>query len=148
MKLTSLNHTGFAGFAAVGTADCSLEVKVAVVVVLALSHVLLDAIPHMHFYGYIRLKETLPGAILELGGGFIVLPALIWYFTNINPWWLYSCVLSSSLVDFLVAARIRPIVRLNEIAHWWDKRVSSRALIPYEIAQTIITFGLLWWVIK
>ena len=148
MKLTTYNHVLVGVTVAVETAGCTTEEKVLVVAILAVSHLVLDAIPHMHFYDYNRLKETLPGAIFELGGGLIVLLASIWHLTNINSWWLVTCVASASLVDFLVAAKIRKIIRLNKIAHWWEKRVSSRALIPYETVQTIIMFGLLWLVIK
>lgn len=147
--LTTYNHVLLGVTAGAWTAGCTTGEKVLVVAILAVSHLVLDAIPHMHFYDYNRLKETLPGAIFELGGGLIVLLVSVFLcLTKISHLWLVSCVLSANLVDFLVAAKIRKIIRLNKIAHWWEKRVSSRALISYEVVQTIILFGLLWKVIK
>ena len=146
--MTSINHTGIASAVAIAAVNSDSSTKVLIIVALALSHVVADAIPHLHYYGFGRLKETWLGAMFELGVGFLLLPAIVYHLTGINLVWLTLCILSASLVDFLVAANIKPVVRLNEVAHWWDKRVPQQTVVVCEILQTIIIFRLLFAMIR
>ena len=136
--MTTINHTAVAGIVAMAVVNEEISVKVVAVLLLALSHLVFDAIPHEHFYKFEQLRETFLGAIIELGVGLLILPVLVWHFTGIDPIWLAICVISSSLVDFLVVAKISAVGRLNMWAHWWDGKVSRFWVIIFEIGQTTI----------
>jgi len=122
---SSIGHSILAAVVAIPTNEATLPVKVAVVTGLVLSHGLLDAIPHHHFYSFAGLKVNFAknalGAVVELGGGLLVLPYLFWHFTGVDPLWLATCVFAASLFDFLVATGNQLFDKLNHWFHWWEK---------------------------
>ena len=140
--MTTQNHTLLAGVVAVAYQDASPLTKTGVIVGLIVSHLIVDAIPHLHLYSFDDLlnsnKSSKLGALIELGGGLLVLPLIIGLVFNLNWLWLSCCVIAASFFDFLVAANIAPIKRLNIFAHWWAEKTSRKAQIVFEIAQTIV----------
>jgi len=130
---------------AILTPDASCGWKILILLVLALSHLPADALPHLHYYSFTELKKGLLGALVELGGGLIVLPLAVLLLTHLEWWWLAACVLAASLFDFLVAAKIKLITHLNHRAHWWDEdeRTSYRAKVLWEAGQTIVLLSIL-----
>lgn len=119
--MTSINHSAFAGAVAVATSNMTLEMKAIVFVLLVISHVPLDAIPHCHLYDFYNLRKTWKGAIVELGGGFVIIPLLIWWYAEVGSMWLCGCVFAASFMDFAEALGIKPIARISHVAHWLTK---------------------------
>lgn len=109
---------------------------------MTVSHLIADAIPHRHLYGFEGLlnsnKLEKLGALVELGGGLVILPLIIGLTFHLNWLWLGSCVIAASFFDFLVAAKIAPIKWLNYLAHWWTEKTSREVQIIFEICQTIV----------
>lgn len=81
--MTTINHSALAGVVAVMTHDMPDTAKVVTLILLVVSHLPLDAIPHYHFYEFKRLRETWKGAVVELGGGFVLIPLLVWIFLQL-----------------------------------------------------------------
>lgn len=140
--MTTQNHTLLAGVAAVAYQDAPSLTKTGVIVGLIVSHLIVDAIPHRHLYSFDDLpssnKLSKLGALVELGGGLLVLTLIIGLVFNLDWLWLSCCVIAASLFDFLVAANIAPIKRLNIFAHWWTEKTSRKVQIIFEICQTIV----------
>jgi len=141
--MTSINHTAVAGIVAVSASGQPLLTKLIIILALFVSHFFLDAVPHSHFYCFKRLPHKELGAAFELGVGFIVLPWLIWHFSGVNFVWLYSCVLSANLFDFLVDFKIKRFIKLNDRAHYWSKFIGGRATIRWEAAQSVVLLAVL-----
>lgn len=143
--MTTQNHTAVASIVAITGNDSPIFIKVLLVIGLILSHLLVDAIPHQHFYDYTK-PETWPGAIIELGGGMLILTCLVWLLTSINPIWLITCVIAASLVDFLVIAGIKSIKKINHDVHYWEwktNHMDNFTKWDWEITQTIVMFSIL-----
>lgn len=154
--MTTQNHTAIGAGAALLAANQPTDVKIWILVGLVLSHIIADLIPHLHFYSFEDLKKNFNknafGAGIELGGGLVVIPLIVYFLTNIDLSWLMLCVFASSAFDFAVAAKIQPIIELNEMAHWWKKFIDDKTPNPtsiaYETIQTIILFGGLIYIIR
>lgn len=147
--LTTQNHSAVALTVAVLTPDAIWPMKILILFGLAISHLPADAIPHLHFYSFAELRKGLVGAFIELGGGLFILPLTVFLITRTEWRWLALCVIAASLFDFFVAAKIGAIVRLNHVAHWWERNEKTPIRIKayWEIAQTIALFGILAMVI-
>lgn len=146
--LTTNNHSTIALSVALVTQNVDSVEKAGVLAVLILSHLPTDAIPHGHYYSFERLRQTWPGAVIELGIGLVGLPLLVWYLTSASILWLFGCVLAASLFDFGVATGSKIIDRLNTFIHWWDKNHNypNKARWQWEILQTIILLAILYFV--
>ena len=83
--MTSINHTALASAVAIVSVQQETTAKVLILVALVASHVVTDAIPHCHFYDFSKLRKTWRGAMFELGGGFVILPALVLLLTKVDP---------------------------------------------------------------
>ncbi len=117
--MTTINHSALAGVVAVMTHDMPDTAKVVTLILLVVSHLPLDAIPHYHFYEFKRLRETWKGAVVELGGGFVLIPLLVWIFSPVDPLYLALCVFAANAFDLLIVAGVDLVKRLNHRAHWW-----------------------------
>ncbi len=146
--LTTNNHTVIAATAATISQNIDPDGKALVLLGLVISHFILDAIPHGHYYDFSKLRKTWPGAIFEVGIGLFILPIIVWHFTQINLLWLSACVISASLFDFGVGIGIPQIARLNHWAHWWNGRLTELSKWIWEISETIILILLLLLVLK
>lgn len=147
--MTTPSHTLLALAVAIPTDSCSWPVKAITLVGLTLSHLPTDMFPHYHLYGFGKLKKNWFGAILELGGGLIILPLVVWQLAHIDPWWLIACMVAASLFDFLVAAKIPVVVKLNHWAHQWehDGKMPVSEKVRYEIVQIFALLSILYTVI-
>ena len=150
--MTTQSHTMLALAVAIPTDSSAWPIKAITLVGLALSHIPADRLPHYHFYDFSHLKKTWRGAVLELGGGLIVLPLIVWQLTHINPWWLMACVMAASLFDFMVATKIKVVIKMNHWAHQWkhDDKMSIPKIVRYEIAQfftllSILSIVVIWY---
>lgn len=147
--MTSYNHTGLAICALLLTKDAPIDIKLATCAGLALSHLVADAIPHCHWYDFKKIltsKKDLLGAIVELGGGMLVMPILFSIFFHLNIWWMMLYTLSASALDILVGFdaigtfKLAWASEINRIVHWWENTLDNVDATVFEVFQTIIIF--------
>lgn len=158
--MTTLNHTLLAAVVAIPTDHVNWPIKAVVLIGLVISHIPADILPHKHFYEESKLKEMIGGALLELTGGLIFLPILIWRWTHINFGWLMACVIAASLIDILIAAgkfspviavKVRGVIKLNHWAHRWEHqgKMDNGEKLRWEFAQglflTAIVLVMVFW---
>lgn len=140
------------GIVAVGTADLSDHWKGLIVLALVLSYLACDMIPHKHLWDRDQLKKTWKGAAAELVMGLIALPLFIWYFAQIDFWWLIICVVAANLLELGVAAEkfgqyiginLNFISKINHAVHFWEEKTDNFDKWLLEGFQTAILLLLL-----
>lgn len=150
---STYNHTLMASAVAIIASDKmpanenSITWKIIVLLCLLLSHAPMDAIVHWHWYKFSEIKKKPFGAIVELGGGLILIPYLVWLTTGIDPVWLMLCVVAASGFDFLVATGIKVFYDFNHWLHWWEEKTTETKKMLWEQNQFLILFSILVMVI-
>lgn len=142
--MTTNNHTAMALSAGIASQNLDMPGKIGVLAILATTHFFLDCIPHRHYFDYKNLSANWLGAGFELGFGLILLPIIIVALCHTSAVWLFACVIAASLFDFLMVMGIPIIIHLNHFAHWWAVRLTDSAKWIWEVGETIILFGFLF----
>lgn len=155
-------HSCIALTAAYLSASASPQVQLWVWICLVLSHIPSDAIPHWHAYDFKKMKRTGEGklgALIELGGGMILLPVVFCLLTGLNPVWAGACVFAANMFDFGVGFEQVTKINfgidwLNHKLHWWDKREketaeerekSDEGIITWEIVQSVAIYAVMFY---
>lgn len=145
--MTTYNHTLLATSVAIVSKEWSLPEKLVALAALAFSHLVFDAIPHLHWYSFVGLSKNpkqLLGAFVELFGGLIILPVVFVIVFGLDWFWLGAFVISASAFDFMVASKVSLIISINHRAHFWADKVKGIQLAVWEIGQTAIMVYLVW----
>lgn len=146
--MTTPNHTAVAILVFIVTRDCSPETKVVAALGLIVGHLALDLIPHYH-YAFPDELRTPQGrhkwwrAVIEVGGGGIIIPLLIsWAFKlSVNEtYWLFLMAWSASVFDALSLVVPQFDRFTANVLHFWEKTMTVGRRIVWEVSQTIILY--------
>lgn len=118
-------------------------------VALVASHLVLDIIPHKHWYDYKNIRgnwQNMLGATLEVGGGLMILPLALGLIFHLNLWWLATCVILASGLDILVGLNVGWAEKINDAIHFWEKDhfIDATGMVIFEILMTVFIYLLVY----
>lgn len=147
--LTTYNHTLLAVCVATLSENSPVPMKIVALGTLAISHLLLDGLPHPHWYDY-EMKwsfRNLAGFFVEVILGLAFLPLIIGLVFHLGLLWLSSCVLAASFLDFLEFFRVKMIIRIGHRFHFWYHLVPEKKRQWWELGETLFFISLVFTVL-